>query len=99
MCALDDIFVMSLVDIKRLNFHALRDRSLNMARGGGDGGESRGVLNDFFIEMGGLENYIMCKSGGVFGFFPTKGLFLVIYYEQPKEMHKMPFKLEHWVLT
>ena len=38
-------------------------------------------------------------GGGVFGFFPTKGLFLVIYYEQPKEMHKMPFKLEHWVLT
>jgi hypothetical protein len=38
------------------------------------------------------------KEGGVFGFFPTKGLFLVIYNEQPKEMHKMPFKLEHWVL-
>jgi hypothetical protein len=37
----------------------LRDRSLNMARGEGDGGESRGVLNYFFIEMGGLENYIM----------------------------------------
>ena len=60
-----------------------------MARGGGGMEEKVGVLNYFFIEMG----------GGVFGFFPTKGLFLVIYYEQPKEMHKMPFKLEHWVLT
>ena len=84
----------------------LRDWSLNMARGGGgggggDGGESRGVLNYFFIEMGGggVKKITLCERGGVFGFFPTKGLFLVIYYEQPKEMHKMPFKLEHWVLT
>jgi hypothetical protein len=64
-----------------------------MARGG-DGGESRGVLNYFFIENGGVLKITLCERG-VFGFFPTKGLFLVIYYEQPKEMHKMPFKLEH----
>ena len=57
-------------------------------------------MNYFFIEMGGVLKITLCeRGGGVFGFFPTKGLFLVIYYEQPKEMHKMPFKLEHWVLT
>jgi hypothetical protein len=65
--------------------------------GGEGGGESKGVLNYFFIEKGGVLKITLCERGGVFGFFPTKGLFLVIYYEQPKEMHKMPFKLEHWV--
>jgi hypothetical protein len=51
---------------------------IKYGKGGGGGGG--GVLNYFFIENGGggVLKITLCERG-VFGFFPTKGLFLVIY--------------------
>jgi hypothetical protein len=54
----------------------LRYRSLNMARGGMEE-KVGGSWIIFSLRWGGLENYMWNR--GVFGFFPTKGLFLVIY--------------------
>jgi hypothetical protein len=63
-----------------------------MARGGGGWGESRGVLNYFFIEMGGLENYIMLKEegGGSSDFSQQKDCFSLYTMNSQKRCIKCP---------